>query len=110
MVLRREPCCRVCAELGVDTLAVDVDHVTPLSAGGSAWSMANLQPLCRAHHTNKTRHWDMKGRAWSEWQQRGCNADGTPRDPAHPWHASADAAVGGDDSSSSPAFPTGTRT
>lgn len=50
-----EPMCRHCAAEGVDRVAVDVDHIVPLDQGGDPWSRANLQPLCKSHHSIKTR-------------------------------------------------------
>ena len=54
LVLAREPCCRMCAREGHDKLANEVDHVIPRSEGGADWDLANLQPLCHHHHTEKT--------------------------------------------------------
>ena len=31
-----------------------VDHIRPLHRGGDAWSLDNLQVLCRRHHVEKT--------------------------------------------------------
>ena len=86
-VLAGEPMCRACATLGKHTPAQDVDHITPIKAGGDVWTMGNLQPLCPTHHSLKTGAYDKAGRPWSEWERRGCNPDGTPRDPDHPWHS-----------------------
>lgn len=72
--------------MGQHTPATDVDHITPINRGGNAWNMDGLQPLCATHHSYKTNAYDRTGRPWSEWEQRGCNADGTPRDPDHPWN------------------------
>jgi len=54
-VLSGEPLCRACREVGVETIATDVDHVTPVSRGGSFWDRSNLQPLCATCHGRKTR-------------------------------------------------------
>lgn len=53
MVLRREPLCRMCADLGVITPATDVDHIIPKRDGGPD-TFENLQPLCHGHHSQKT--------------------------------------------------------
>ena len=42
--------CRTCGRPG----RLEVDHVTPLEWGGSPWSTANLQALCRGCHVRKT--------------------------------------------------------
>lgn len=46
--LKRHSDCVVCG-----APAEEVDHITPLSAGGThAWE--NLQAMCKAHHSQKT--------------------------------------------------------
>lgn len=35
-------------------LADEVDHITPLSAGGAELDWSNLASLCREHHREKT--------------------------------------------------------
>lgn len=52
-VLSREPLCRECAKVGETRVAVQVDHIVPLSRGGSD-EMTNLQPLCQVHHDEKS--------------------------------------------------------
>ncbi len=86
LVLAGEPLCRACAAEGRTTAATEVDHVTPLSAGGTN-EQANLQPLCKSHHSRKTAHEaGTFGRAPSKPRVRGCDVDGTPLDPEHPWN------------------------
>ncbi|PAU93521.1 hypothetical protein CK240_17480, partial [Paracoccus salipaludis] len=54
--------------------------------GGPAFPpIDQLLSLCQTHHTQKTAA-DMldQGEAWT---LRGCNPDGTPRDPDDPWNA-----------------------
>lgn len=48
MVLREEPLCRVCGDA-----ADQVDHITPLSRGGTD-ERSNLQSLCASCHSKKT--------------------------------------------------------
>lgn len=48
-VLREEPICRLCGR----EPAVEVDHVTPRSKGGTH-ARNNLQGVCRACHERKT--------------------------------------------------------
>lgn len=53
-VLAAEPLCRPCKAARRVTLATEVDHITPLWAGGSADDPANLQPICPACHRTKS--------------------------------------------------------
>jgi 5-methylcytosine-specific restriction protein A len=48
-VLADEPKCRWCGRP-----AAEVDHIVPLSRGGSRWDRANLQPLCSHCHDVKS--------------------------------------------------------
>lgn len=43
--------CRNCGRPG----RLEVDHILPVSRGGSPWDPGNLQTLCRACHIDKTR-------------------------------------------------------
>lgn len=80
--LAREPLCRECG-----APATDVDHVKPRSRGGAPFDPANLQSLCATHHSHKTAAYDKQGRDWSEHALRGCDENGNPLDPDHPWNA-----------------------
>lgn len=71
--------CVACLRRGRLVRATDVDHVVPISAGGSPRSMDNLQSLCASCHSHKTGA-EKAGRLAS-----GCDADGFPFDPRHPW-------------------------
>ncbi len=53
-VLFDEPLCQWPCEEG-HALATEVDHIVPISKGGERWSRSNLQSLCHAHHSVKTR-------------------------------------------------------
>jgi hypothetical protein len=81
--------CRLCTELGMTPIrpATDVDHRKPVAAGGATFDPTNLQSLCAEHHSWKTGTYDMQGKPWDEWEQRGCFSDGSPRDPSHPWYS-----------------------
>jgi len=52
-ILSGEPLCRACEKQGRVTLATDVDHIIPLSRGGTN-DPGNLQPLCHSCHSTKT--------------------------------------------------------
>lgn len=73
-VLAEEPLCRMCNEP-----ATDVDHI---SGDPSDNTRVNLQPLCHACHSYKTG----RERAGNPVVIRGCDVDGWPLDPAHPWN------------------------
>lgn len=53
-VLMSEPLCRTCYLKGIDTPAQVVDHITPISEGGSKTDSNNLQPLCNSCHNRKS--------------------------------------------------------
>ena len=53
--LRIEPLCRACREQGKLIEAGIVDHIIPISDGGEALDLSNLQSLCKPHHDAKTR-------------------------------------------------------
>lgn len=53
LVMHEEPLCRHCLAEGRTTPSVDMDHIVPLSQGGTN-DRSNLQMLCRSHHSIKT--------------------------------------------------------
>jgi 5-methylcytosine-specific restriction protein A len=53
-ILAGNPLCAACEAKGRVTVATAVDHIVPLSKGGSN-DEANLRPLCRDCHADKTR-------------------------------------------------------
>lgn len=84
--LARDPLCQACEALGHGTPAHAVDHIKAIRNGGPAFpTIDRLLSLCQTHHTQKTAA-DMldQGEAWT---LRGCNPDGSPRDPDDPWNA-----------------------
>jgi 5-methylcytosine-specific restriction enzyme A len=83
--LAREPICRACKADGYIVQADQVDHIIPIANNGPVWSPANLQSLCALHPSMKT-NYDMQGKDWDRYSVRGCNPDGSKRDPNHPWH------------------------
>lgn len=86
-VLSGEPLCRECTRQGHTVPATEVDH---RDNDPSNNDLMNLAPLCASCHSRKTQA-DMGKRV--TW---GCDADGWPLDPSHPWH---EAAVGRSDAS-----------
>ena len=56
LVLQQEPFCRACRKFGKLEPATHVDHIKPIEFGGDAFSLANLQSMCKPCHERKTRH------------------------------------------------------
>lgn len=50
----QEPLCRACHAAGRSTVAEEIDHIVPLFKGGTD-DFANLQPLCKSCHADKSR-------------------------------------------------------
>ena len=50
-ILHHNPICQHCD----NTLATQVDHITPIEHGGDPWSPTNCQALCGPCHARKTR-------------------------------------------------------
>ena len=56
LVLREEPLCYTCAELGLTSASTDVDHMQPHRGNpGKFWDRGNLRGMCHTCHTRKTR-------------------------------------------------------
>ena len=86
--LARSPMCEACPDMGRLTIANHVDHRTPISAGGHPFpSFDGLASLCASCHSAKTARGVEAGAIRTTKARRGCNADGTPLDPAHGWNA-----------------------
>jgi len=75
VVLREQPLCAHCHTAE----AIDVDHIDNDPRNNSR---DNLQGLCRGCHSRKTLA-DMGHRA-----RYGCDVNGMPLDPNHPWNKS----------------------
>lgn len=80
LVLDTGPLCRMCAARGVTTPATEVDHITPISEGGPARDMDNLESLCSSCHSAKT------AAERGNRLMRGCDTDGNPLDQRSHWH------------------------
>jgi 5-methylcytosine-specific restriction protein A len=52
--LREHPFCEQCQADGRCRVAIEVDHVVPMSRGGDRLDWENLQALCRPCHRQKT--------------------------------------------------------
>ncbi|MEX3820460.1 HNH endonuclease [Paraburkholderia sp. BR14262] len=75
--LREHPLCAECWRKGRVTDATEVDHIKRLEDGGTD-EPGNLQSLCHDCHAEKTSRENGA-------RPRGCDANGMPLDPAHPW-------------------------
>jgi 5-methylcytosine-specific restriction endonuclease McrA len=60
--LALHPHCQICRRIGVESRAVEVDHVIPIERGGALLAFSNLSGKCRLHHSQKTMALDMPGR------------------------------------------------
>lgn len=76
-----EPWCRMCKAMGVSTKATVADHIERATDAESFW-IGPLQSLCWSHHQTK-RQAESRGKVWKP--RMGCDAQGMPLDPEHPW-------------------------
>lgn len=79
-VLAGEPLCRHCTTRGLTVPATDLDHRDGNPGNNDP---VNLQPLCHECHSRKTAADNGKT------VRQGCDTDGTPADPNHPWNSVA---------------------
>lgn len=78
MVLAEQPLCPECGDQGLMVPATEVDHHDNDPSNNSR---DNLVGLCKSHHSAKTMA-ELHGRPVLRY---GCDADGVPLDPDHPW-------------------------
>ena len=84
--LALHPLCEACEAMGRLTPANTVDHRVPIKAGGPAFpGHDGLASLCPPCHGAKTARGVEAGAIRSTKPRKGCDADGNPLDPAHPW-------------------------
>lgn len=80
--LRREPFCRLCAELGRKIPATIADHTKPHRGSEELFfDSANLQSLCKTCHDSIKQRFEKSGRL------AGCDVKGMPLDVNHHWNA-----------------------
>lgn len=86
--LRAHPLCEDCMALGIVRPATDVDHRLALKDGGEPLAFANLASRCHACHSAKTAHVDgaFGNARKSHAPVKGCDVNGNPLDPNHPWN------------------------
>jgi 5-methylcytosine-specific restriction protein A len=81
--LRREPLCKLCQDLHDRVTGATVaDHVTP-HRGDPGLFRGPLQSLCASCHSTTKQQIELTGRI------RGCDVNGHPLDPQHPWNVEA---------------------
>jgi hypothetical protein len=99
MKLAADPLCEECARIGRNVPATQVDHRVAIARGGEAFDLENLASLCASCHSRKTASMDGAfGNARKERMRvRGCDVNGMPLDPEHPWNRGAAPPNHGDD-------------
>ena len=84
--LRDQPLCEACPGI---TLASHVDHVHAISDGGLPFpGLGGLRSLCHSCHSQKTARGPEAGAVKTSrpiQPRKGCDAQGNPIDPRHPW-------------------------
>lgn len=84
--LSRDPLCEDCQAMGRITPANHVDHCHAISDGGDAFPpLDELSSKCGPCHSAKTARGAEAGAVRTEKARKGCNSDGSPLDPLHPW-------------------------
>ncbi len=77
--LTTEPLCRFCKDEGRTTAAEVADHVIPHRGDERLFFEGELQSLCKRCHDST------KARIERGGSMPGCDEDGLPLDPSHPW-------------------------
>lgn len=81
--LATHPLCEMCLSRAKIEPAVAVDHIVAISAGGDPFpGLDALMSLCTSCHNRKTNVVEQQGKTLFE---KGCDIDGNPLDPRHPW-------------------------
>lgn len=87
--LQLNPLCQDCRAMGLTVMADAVDHVHPISQGGDPFPpLEGLRCLCTPCHSAKTARGPEAGAARTtrpRLPRKGCDANGNPLDPRHPW-------------------------
>jgi 5-methylcytosine-specific restriction enzyme A len=82
--LQLHPLCEVCLRVGRIEPAFAVDHRKPINAGGDPYpALDALASLCERCHNSKTRSEQL---GETDWFTKGCDVNGYPLDPRHPWY------------------------
>lgn len=84
--LARDPLCEDCKAMGTIKAAEVVDHRHAITKGGNPFPpLDDLSSKCWPCHSAKTARGAEAGAAKTSKPRKGCNPDGSPLDPAHPW-------------------------
>ena len=75
----------VCVVPGCGAAAIVVDHIVPRYRGGSD-TLNNLRSLCRVHDNQIKERPGRSERGYGGEFRTGCDVDGRPKDPSHPWY------------------------
>lgn len=79
--LAHQPLCERCEKAGRITQATVVNHRTPHKGDWSLFiNPENHESLCAPHHDTLVQREEARGHVI------GCDVDGRPVDPAHPWN------------------------
>ena len=73
MLAQGQLLCRLCQDEGRTMTAAELDHIVPAAqAPERFWDATNVQPLCRAHHKEKTaaEHHPAETPARAAWRRR----------------------------------------
>lgn len=80
------PLCEGCRAMGSLTPANTVDHRIAITEGGPAFpNHDGLASYCPGCHAAKTVRGAEAGAVRTAKPRKGCDANGNPLDPAHPW-------------------------
>lgn len=77
--LAEHPLCAFCLRLGRTEVATVADHITP-HRGDPVLFEGPLQSLCTTCHSSLKQAMETSGRV------KGCDLNGYPLDPNHPWN------------------------
>lgn len=86
--LRATPLCEPCADRGWISRATTVDHKVSVKSGGEPFPhLTELTSMCARCHSVKTSAADRPDRRPGPGLLRGCDVNGMPLDPNHPFLA-----------------------
>jgi 5-methylcytosine-specific restriction protein A len=87
LVLSEQPLCAHCEQIGRIAPAREVDHVDNDASNNER---SNLSGLCSPCHSRKTARHEHYLRTGVLLPVKGCDVNGIPLDPAHPWRIDAE--------------------